>query len=143
MLVAMVHTHVVQAIFGAGLPLIVVDAAHTQGVVANVLVLVAVALAVDRQLVVLILAVAAHDVNGQIEAVILALIVDARVGMALVAVRERRRSLHPLVHFLRRLRIIGRLLACGHIQVVQPVEIADLVVRRQNVAFAAADLRRC
>lgn len=144
MVVALVHAHVMQAVFDAGLALLVVDAAHTQGIVANVFVFVAVTLTVDGQLVAAILvvtSVATDDVNGQIETVILALVVDARVRVALIAMGERGRALHPLVHLLGCLRIIGRLLARRHIKVVQPVEIANAVVRRQNVALAAADLR--
>ena len=80
-------------------------AAHAQAVVTHVFVLIAAAL-IDRQLLILIVAVAAHDVNGQIEAVILPFVIDARVRVALVAVRQRGRPLHPLVHLLRRFRII-------------------------------------
>lgn len=80
------------------------------------LVLAAVALIVDRQLisgvlrVVPVVAVAADDVNGQIEPIVLSLVVDARVRVALVAMRERRGSLHPLVDLLWCFRIIDRLL---------------------------------
>jgi hypothetical protein len=112
------------------------------------LVFATVALIVNRQLVSSILrvvpfvTVAADDVNGQIESIVLALVVDARVRVALVAMREGRCSLHPLVDLLWRFRIIDRLLTGGHIQVVQAMEIANIrVVWRQNVTLTAADLR--
>ena len=107
-------TQLVQTRLNTSLALFVRDAAHPHAIIAHMFVLLTVSLVIDLELVgcvLVVTAVAPNDVNGQIQSVVVALIVDARVRVTLIAMGQRRRSLHSFVDLLGRLRVVERFLA--------------------------------